>query len=228
MSQLDRFTLISNSDAHSAQKLGREMNLLNIQPSYDHLRGALEHCAPDEFLGTVEFFPEEGKYHLDGHRACQARLEPAERIRLDGKCPVCSEDVTVGVLSRVEALADRTLEEALAARPPRARPFESLVPLIEVAAEVLGITEAAGATQRLYFKLLDELGSELHILRHAEKDELRRVGGELLVEAVQRVRSGRLQIAPGYDGEYGRIRIFDKSERQPKRGSKDEQMGLFG
>ena len=228
LSQLDRYTLISNSDAHSAAKLGRELNLINIVPSFDAMRAAIEHCDPKEFLGTVEFYPEEGKYHLDGHRGCAVRLEPTERAQLKGKCPTCGLPVTVGVLSRVEALADRTLEEALAARPPRARPFESLVPLIEVAAEVLGVTEAAGATQRLYFKLLDELGSELHILRHAEKDELRRVGGELLVEAVQRVRSGRLQIAPGYDGEYGRIRIFDKSERQPKRGGKDEQMGLFG
>lgn len=228
LSQLDRFTLISNSDAHSAQKLGREMNLINIQPSYDHLRAALEHCAPDEFLGTVEFFPEEGKYHLDGHRACQARLEPAERIRLDGKCPVCSEDVTVGVLSRVEALADRTAKDIQdGLRPSRARPFTSLVPLPEIVAEVLGQGVATEGTQRLYFKLLDQLGSDMHILRHADAADLRKAGGELLAEGVRRVRAGQLHIAPGYDGEYGRIHIFEPGERSPKRSGRDEQMALF-
>lgn len=228
LSQLDRYTLISNSDAHSAQKLGRELNLINIQPSYDHLRAALEHCRPDEFLGTVEFFPEEGKYHLDGHRACQARLEPAERLRLGGKCPVCEKDVTVGVLSRVEALADRSAEAVAAgARPSRARPFTSLVPLPEIVAEVLGVGVASDRVQRLYFKLLDQLGSDLHILRHVEAAELRRAGGELLAEAVRRVRAGALHIAPGYDGEYGQIRIFEPDERTPKRSGRDEQMGLF-
>jgi DNA helicase-2/ATP-dependent DNA helicase PcrA len=226
LSQLDRYTLISNSDAHSAAKLGRELNLIDIKPSYDGLRAALEHCDPSEFLGTIEFYPEEGKYHLDGHRGCEVRLEPEERAKLDGKCPRCGQPVTVGVLSRVEALADRTLEEALRNRPPRARPFTNLVPLGEVVAEVLGVGESSGAAQRLYFRLLDELGSELSILRHADAASLRRIGGELLAEAIARVRSGKLHIAPGYDGEYGRIRIFEPSERQVKRGAKDEQMGL--
>lgn len=228
LSQLDRYTLISNSDAHSAQKLGRELNLINIAPSYDALRAALEHCHPDEFLGTVEFFPEEGKYHLDGHRSCQARLEPNERLRLQGKCPVCGDAVTVGVLSRVEALADRSAEEVEAGmRPSRARPFTSLVPLPEVVAEVLGMGVAADSTQRLYFKLLDQLGSDMRILRHADAEDLRRAGGELLAEAVRRVRSGALHIAAGYDGEYGRIRIFEPGERTPKRSGRDEQMALF-
>jgi DNA helicase-2/ATP-dependent DNA helicase PcrA len=227
LSQLDRYTLISNSDAHSAAKLGRELNLLNITPSYDGLRAAIEHCDPQEFLGTVEFYPEEGKYHLDGHRNCDVRLEPEERARLGGKCPRCGQPVTVGVLSRVEALADRTLEEAKKRPPPRARPFTSLVPLGEVVGEVLGVSESAGAAQRLYFRLLDELGPELHILRHADAASLKKVGGELLVEAIARVRSGRLHIAPGYDGEYGHLRIFEPSERQVQRGAKDEQMGLF-
>lgn len=227
LSQLDRYTLISNSDAHSAQKLGRELNLLNITPSFDNLRAAFEICDPTKFLGTVEFYPEEGKYHLDGHRSCGVRLLPSERKQLGGKCSRCGQKVTIGVLSRIEELADRSAEAALSQRPPRARPFTSLVPLSEVVAEALGLSEAAGAAQRLYFRLLDELGSELHILRHAELEVLRRTGGELLAEAVDRVRRGALHIAAGYDGEYGRISIFEPEERQPRRGAKDEQMGLF-
>jgi DNA helicase-2/ATP-dependent DNA helicase PcrA len=227
LSQLDRYTLISNSDAHSAPKLGRELNLLDISPSYDALRAAFETCDPQQFLGTVEFYPEEGKYHLDGHRNCGVRLEPRERQKLGGKCPTCGNPVTVGVLSRVEELADRSEAEVRAQKPPRARPFQNLTPLGEVVGEVLGVSESAGSAQRLYFRLLDELGSELYILRQADPALLRRTGGELLAEAVARVRRGALQIAAGYDGEYGRIRIFEPGERNPKRGDKDEQMGLF-
>src|SRR5262249_53749357 len=153
--------------------------------------------------------------------------EPEERKRLGGKCPSCGHPVTVGVLSRVEDLADRSAEEALLNRPPRARPFESLVPLPEVVGEVLGVSESAGSAQRLYFKLLDELGSEMHILRKENAPALKKLGGELLAEAVRRVRVGDLHIAAGYDGEYGRIHIFEPGERGPKRGGKDEQMGLF-
>lgn len=230
LSQLDRYTLVSNSDAHSAQKLGRELSLVdlaNLEMSYAGLRAAIENCAPTAFLGTVEFYPEEGKYHLDGHRGCGVRLEPSERERLQGKCPSCGHPVTVGVLSRVEALADRSAEEALVHKPPRARPFQNLVPLAEVVGEVLGVSEGAQSAQRLYFRLLDEVGTELYILRQADLKELHRVGGELLAEAVSRVRSGKLHIAAGYDGEYGRIRIFEPGERLPARGGKNEQMGLF-
>ena len=225
LSMLDRFTLVSNSDAHSPAKLGREMNRVDLgsNPTFAGLRDAIEHCDPARFLGTVEFYPEEGKYHLDGHRDCGVRLLPAERQRLGGKCPRCGRPVTVGVLSRVEALADRPLGDPY--RPARARPFTSLVPLTEVLAEVLGVTAAAESVQRLYFRLLDQLGSELYILRAASAEELQRAGPELLAEAVRRVRSGRLHLAGGYDGEYGKLRIFEPSERvRPGQN----QMALFG
>lgn len=225
LSQLDHLTLISNSDAHSPQKLGRELNLIDIEPTFVGLRRALEVCDPQEFLGTVEFYPEEGKYHLDGHRECGVRLAPDERLALSGLCPVCKKPVTVGVLSRVEALADRP--EGSPHRPPRARPFESLVPLTEVLGEVLGVGPQAESAQRLYFKLLDALGSELSILRGADAETLTRAGGELLAEAVQRVRSGRLHIAGGFDGEYGTIRILEPSERVTAHKKSGDQMALF-
>lgn len=230
ISALDRFTLISNSDAHSAAKLGRELTRVDLgpHPSFAGLRRAFERCAPDEFLGTIEFYPEEGKYHLDGHRHCGVRLEPQERSDLGGLCPTCGKRVTVGVLSRIEALADRSerVVRDPAARPSRARPFESLVPLPEILGEVLGTDASSVGAQRLYFKLLDLLGSELSILRRTDLAELKRHTSELLAEGVQRVRTGRLHIAAGYDGEYGTVRLFDPAERElPKAGTR--QMALF-
>jgi DNA helicase-2/ATP-dependent DNA helicase PcrA len=227
LSMLDRYTLVSNSDAHSPAKLGRELNLLDLgsEPTFAGLRRAIEHCAPDRFLGTVEFYPEEGKYHLDGHRDCKVRLEPAERLRLGGKCPVCGRPVTVGVQSRVEALADRPADSGYL--PPRARPFTSLVPLTEVLAEVYGVGAAAESVQRAYFRLLDQLGSELYILRSVDTEALAGSGvEELLGEALRRVRSGRLQLAGGYDGEYGTVRIFDPSERT-RATPRSRQINLF-
>ena len=225
LSMLDRFTLVSNSDAHSPAKLGRELNLVDLgnNPTFAGLRDAIEHCDAQRFLGTVEFYPEEGKYHLDGHRDCGVRLIPEERLRLDGKCPRCGRPVTVGVLSRVEALADRPLGDPY--RPARARPFTSLVPLTEVLAEVLGVRSATEGVQRLYFRLLDQLGSELHILRRASAEDLRRAGPPLFDEAVRRVRSGQLHLDGGFDGEYGTLHIFTPSERAAP--TSQSQMALF-
>ncbi len=226
LSALDQLTLISSSDAHSPQKLGRELTRINLPspPTFASLRRALELCLPTEFLGTVEFFPEEGKYHLDGHRDCGVRLDPTERARLSGLCPQCGKPVTVGVLSRIEALADRP--EGNEYRPPRARPYDSLVPLMEVLADVLGRTAASDAVQRLYFRLLDQVGPELYVLRQATVEELRRVADPLLGEALLRMRRGELRIAPGFDGEYGRIALVDDGERAGKDTTR--QMGLFG
>lgn len=226
LSALDDLTLVSSSDAHSPQKLGRELTRLNLPdpPTFADVRRALEFCSPDEFLGTVEFYPEEGKYHLDGHRDCGVRLEPSERAALLGLCPKCNRPVTVGVLSRVMALADRP--EGSDFRPPRARPFCSLVPLTEVVADVLGKTAASEAVQRLYFKLLDQVGPELFVLRTASQEMLVRAGDALLGEAILRMRRGELRIAAGFDGEYGRIGLVDPSERAGKTAS--QQMGLFG
>lgn len=229
LSALDRFTLISSSDAHSAQKLGRELTVVDLgpHPSFEGLRRALERCEPDRFLGTIEFYPEEGKYHLDGHRGCGVRLLPQERSDLHGICPACGKRVTVGVLSRIEALADRSEREVAdgAARLPRARPFVNLVPLPEILGEVLGTDGSAAGAQRLYFKLLDKLGSELSILRSLDLAEIRRHASEHVAEAVLRVRTGRLHIAAGYDGEYGTIKLFEPAER-PSR-AEARQMAMF-
>lgn len=207
VSGLDGITLVSNSDAHSAAKLGREANLLDIELGYQPLLEALR--TRRGFEGTLEFFPEEGKYHLDGHRKCEVRLDPDETRALGGICPVCGGPLTVGVMSRVMDLADRAEGE----RPDSARPFSSLVALDEVAGEVLGVGPNTRGAQRVHNHLLETLGPELHILRFAPIEDITRVAGALTAEAVRRVRAGELTLLGGYDGEYGVIRIFDDTER---------------
>ncbi|HEY8485229.1 MAG TPA: UvrD-helicase domain-containing protein [Longimicrobiales bacterium] len=210
LSGLDRYTLVSNSDAHSPGKLGREAVVFDTELSYDGIRDALRSGRAPEFLGTVEFFPEEGKYHYDGHRACGVRLAPEEAEALEGRCPVCGRSVTRGVLSRVEELADRPA----GARPDRAAPYRSLIPLPEVLAEVRGVGVGARAVERDYARLLGRLGSELEVLEAVPLEDIERQGGPLVAEAVRRVRAGEVRIAAGYDGEYGTIRLFEPGERE--------------
>ncbi|MBW7996641.1 MAG: AAA family ATPase [Candidatus Glassbacteria bacterium] len=214
VSALDRFTLVSNSDAHSPEKLAREANLIDGELTYRGLIGALKGSREHKFLGTVEFYPEEGKYHFDGHRNCKVRLTPEQAGELDGRCPVCAGKLTGGVLGRVHELADRPD----GARPENARPFQRLVPLSEVLAECLDVGPATKKVRAQLDCLLRRVGSELHVLRSAPLDQIARVGGQLVAEAVRRNRDGEVKIEPGYDGEYGTVRIFGPGERQVSSG----------
>jgi uncharacterized protein (TIGR00375 family) len=201
LSAFDRFTLVSNSDAHSPMNLAREANLFEGELSYSALRRSL--LKRDQgFKGTIEFYPEEGKYHLDGHRNCGVRLTPEETRRVHGLCPVCGKPVTVGVLHRIEQLADR--KEG--GRPPAGKPFERLIPLLTILGELFGKGKKAA---RAYHDLTQEFGSELTVLRKTPIPDLRMKMGDLTGEAIDRVRQGKVQIEPGYDGEYGRVRIFE-------------------
>jgi DNA helicase-2/ATP-dependent DNA helicase PcrA len=207
LSQLDRLTLVSSSDAHSAAKLGREANLFDIEPSYPAMLSALR--TGDGFLGTVEFYPEEGKYHLDGHRKCELRLEPEQTRELDGRCPKCGGKLTVGVMSRVLDLADRPP----GSQPERARPFTCLVPLDETVGQVLGVGAGSKKVQSELARLRSRLGPDLAVLHELPLEEIGRTGGAPLAEAVRRVREGELSIAAGYDGEFGTVSIFSPGER---------------
>ncbi|MBW1917509.1 MAG: UvrD-helicase domain-containing protein [Deltaproteobacteria bacterium] len=207
-SALDRFLLVSNSDAHSPAKIGREANVLTVPPTYPALAQALK--TGQGFAGTIEFFPEEGKYHLDGHRKCGQRLEPAETQKWQGRCPVCHKPVTMGVLHRVIELADRETGQ----RPGGAPPFESLIPLPEILAEIYRANSGSKKVEEKYFRLLDRLGPELAILRQVPEEELARQGGPLLAAAIAKIRRRQVHIEAGYDGEYGTIRLFDPAERQ--------------
>jgi DNA helicase II / ATP-dependent DNA helicase PcrA len=220
LSSLDRYTLVSNSDAHSPAKLGREASVFETEMDYFAMRRALE--TRQGYGGTVEFFPEEGKYHLDGHRKCNVVLEPAETQKALGLCPVCGKGLTVGVMHRVQELADRPD----GFQPEGAPGFRCLVPLPEVLAEILGMGVSSKIVDRAYETVLARLGSELFILGHAPIEDLRR-GGQghdaqmsqisgQLAEAVARMRAGQVIRQPGYDGEYGVIRLFREDELRRK------------
>ncbi len=222
VSQLDGYALVSNSDAHSGANLGREANLFDGRPSYEGMFAALRAAArrqPQDsldcrFLGTMEFYPDEGKYHLDGHRACNVVLEPRESRALGNICPVCGKPLTVGVLHRVWELADRE-EPARLALEPEARP---LIPLAEVVGEIVGAGVTSRKVQERYGRLLRELGPELDILCRMPEAEVR-AHWEPLGEAVARMRRGQVFRQGGYDGEYGVVRVFTPEEQADIRGA---------
>ncbi len=208
LSALDRFAMVSNSDAHSPANLAREANLFDTEMTYGHVARALSDPGSGVFLGTLEFFPEEGKYHCDGHRACKVCQKPGETLATGGVCPVCGGRITVGVLHRVEALADRPEGHA----PQNPRFYESLVPLLETIAASMGMTTASVRVREKYDDMLRRLGSELFILREAADEDIQREAGPLITEGIRRLRLGKVDIQPGYDGEYGKISILDKAE----------------
>jgi superfamily I DNA/RNA helicase len=214
LSALDGFALVSNSDAHSPGNIGREANIFKTGLSYPDIRHALRNKDSGEFFGTIEFFPEEGKYHYDGHRDCKVSFNPAQTLAAGGICPVCGGRITLGVLHRVEALADR--EEG--AQPPAAKHYESLVPLNEVIAASIGFTVNSRKVKDKYEDLLRNLGGELFILREASLSDIELAAGPQLAEGIRRLRAGRVEIEPGYDGVYGKIRILNQSEREELSG----------
>ncbi len=219
-SALDRFTLVSNSDAHSPAKLAREANIFHTELSYPAIFDALKTGDSQTFRGTIEFFPEEGKYHYDGHRKCGICWDPKTTLQHKGICPVCGKPVTVGVMHRVELLADR--EEG--GRPEKVHPFHSLIPLPEVIGEVLGVGAASKRVKKNYQQLLSQLGSELFILMDAPLEDIRRIGGERLAEAIRRMRKGEVNVQAGYDGAYGVIKVLVNETK----ALTSSQIDLFG
>lgn len=219
-SQLDRFVLVSNSDAHSASKLGREANLFDTDFSYQGLFSALKDGDPKRFLGTLEFYPEEGKYHLDGHRKCNQCLTPEETRKNNGICPVCQKPLTLGVMYRVMELADRLPGQ----KPDRTFPFSSIAPLEAILAELLEVGASSRKVQAMYQNLIHNIGPELAILHSISLDEIASKTTPLFAEAIRRVRQGQIQIQAGYDGEYGVIQIFKPGEKQQFE-SQDHFMG---
>ncbi len=226
LSLLDKYTLISNSDAHSPAKIGRELNLFTCGLSYEEIVSAIKE--PDRgFEGTIEFFPEEGKYHLDGHRACGVRLTPKETIARHGLCPVCSRPLTIGVLHRVEELADRPEGYV----PECAKPCVHLVPLVEILMQVFGVKSITSKVKKEYARLVSEAGSELDLLLWLSEQEITNLAPPAVADAIVKVRRGEVELSPGFDGEYGKVIIKgerdglsrpDKKDRNPLR-----QPGLF-
>ena len=205
ISKLDRYQLVSNSDAHSPSKLGREANLLDIDCSYEGLYRAIQ--TGEGLEGTVEFFPEEGKYHFDGHRKCGVSLSPVEAEQLGGICPVCGKKLTMGVDHRVEQLADRA--EGFVKKD--GKKYESLVPLPEVISACMGYSTASKKVQGCFEQMIQTLGTEFDILRNVPSEDIKSCAGERIAEGIENVRTGNVKRIPGYDGEYGKIELFDEN-----------------
>ena len=205
ISKLDRYQLVSNSDAHSPSKLGRETNLLDIDCSYEGLYRAIQ--TGEGLEGTVEFFPEEGKYHFDGHRKCGVSLSPVEAERLGGICPVCGKKLTMGVDHRVEQLADRA--EGFVKKD--GKKYESLVPLPEVISACMGYSTASKKVQGCFEQMIQTLGTEFDILRNVPSEDIKSCAGERIAEGIENVRTGNVKRIPGYDGEYGKIELFEEN-----------------
>ena len=209
LSMLDDYAIVSNSDAHSPQKLAREATCFDADLSFRGMYEALRDRDPARFTGTLEFYPEEGKYHFDGHRKCDVCWKPSQTIRAEGMCPVCGRKLTVGVLHRVERLADRAEGD----RADVAMPFENLIPLPEIIGSVLQVGPTSKRVQAAYETMLATHGPELKILRELPVAEIAKTGDPLLAEGIRRMRAGEVHIAPGYDGVYGKIQVFSDEDR---------------
>ncbi len=220
LSALDKYTLISNSDSHSPSKIGREANVFNCELDYKTIREVLKTKDKKRFLYTIEFFPEEGKYHFDGHRLCQTRLAPKETKANNNRCPKCGKPVTVGVMNRVEQLADRPEGYV----PANNIPFKNLIPFDEIIADAKGVSKTSVAVERDYRSILSKFGSEFEILLKAPKHDLVKGMSPRIADGVLRVREGKVNIKAGYDGEYGVISIFGDDDK-PKETEK--QLSLF-
>ena len=206
LSALDRYTMVSNSDAHSPQNLGREVNLFDTACTYDAMFAALK--TQKGFLGTLEFFPQEGKYYWDGHRNCGIGFDPTTSLQYKCLCPACGKPLTIGVLHRVESLADRQLPKNLA----QAADFSYIIPLPEIIAELNSRKPVSKTVQKQYWHIISLFGSEFNFLRATPIQDIQTKLGPIYAEAIKRLRNQQVYEKPGYDGLYGTIHIFKQDE----------------
>jgi len=217
-SKLDRFSLISNSDSHSPQKIGREANVFDTEMSYNSIVDVLKKKDRKKFLHTIEFFPEEGKYHYDGHRNCNVRFSPSESKKNKNICPACGKPLTVGVMNRVDELADRP--EGF---EPEARiPYKRMVPLAEIISDVLGVGDGSKAVAAEYRAIVPRVGTEFEVLTEVSEGDLLKKLPSKIAKAILNVRNGNVEILPGFDGEYGKIDILKGAKVK-----EEKQLNLF-
>ncbi len=211
LSGLDKLTLLSNSDAHSLPNIGREANIFDLEDfTYDEIYRAIKENDSKKIKGTIEFYPEEGMYHYDGHRNCGVSFEPTETKKHKGICPVCKKPLVIGVMNRVYELADRKFGY----KPKNARKFIKLVGLDKIIAEAMGIKSRSAKKVKLeYNNLVNNLGTELDILMNVDIKKIQQVTLSEIAEGIKRVREGKLIIDPGFDGQYGVVRIFSDKEK---------------
>jgi len=220
VSALDKYTLISNSDSHSPAKIGREANVFDCELDYKTIREVLKTKDRNRFLYTIEFFPEEGKYHYDGHRLCGISFSPEETKKHAGRCPKCGKPVTVGVMNRVDVLADRPIGYA----PSNSIPYKNLIPLDEIIADSKGVAKTSVTVEREYRNIIPRLGNEFDILLRMSEEQLRKNLSSRIADGVIKVRKSKVKIQPGFDGEYGKISIFGDEDKAPEG---EKQLSLF-
>jgi uncharacterized protein (TIGR00375 family) len=218
LSSLDKICLVSNSDAHSPNRIGREANVFDCEMNYKEIIETLKIKDREKFLFTIEFFPEEGKYHFDGHRNCDILFSPAESRKNKNICPVCGRKLTIGVMHRVETLADRP--EGFV--PENAIPCKHLIPLMEIIAGALNQGVETKGVENEYLRLVSTYGSEFRLLLDLPLEELEKSTPPKILEGIKRVREENLSITPGHDGVYGKIQIFEEKEKEETK-----QLGLF-
>jgi len=217
LSALDRYTLLSNSDAHSPRKIGREANAFDCALDYKEILEVIRRKDKTRLLYTIEFFPEEGKYHYDGHRDCNIVLSPEETRKANYICPNCGRKITVGVMHRVETLGDR--KEGFV--PENAIPFKNLIPLDEIIAHALGTGKEASVVEREYRNLVSRLGTEFDILLNLSDAEIKKNIPQEIADGIINMRQGKVKVSPGYDGVYGKIEILKEEKKEA------EQLSLF-
>jgi uncharacterized protein (TIGR00375 family) len=214
LSQLDRFALLSNSDSHSPwpSRIGRELNVFDTKASYKDVTGAIKSRDPKKFLYTIEVDPSYGKYHWDGHRDHNVSMEPSESIKRKNMCPVCNKEMTIGVLHRVEELADRP--EGFV--PKNATPFKSVLPLAELIAIVYGAQPFSKKVWEESSKLTKRFGTELNVLLDSDKETVESLTNDTVARIIMENREGKLKVKPGYDGVYGEL-IFESKLAKKQR-----------
>lgn len=224
VSDLDKFVLVSNSDAHSLENLGREANLFDLENfSYQEIYQALKNKDKEKFLYTIEFYPQEGKYHYDGHLKCKISFSPQETEKNKGICPVCKKPLTIGVMNRVMELADRT-EVEIKKIKDKFIPYKSLIPLKEIIGEIENVGSKSKKVDNIYQQLIKKGKNEFNILLNIKIEELKNIGGQVFAEAIKRMRAGQVHLQSGFDGQYGVVKVFNEKEIKELRG---EQKSLF-
>ncbi len=213
ISSLDKYTMVSNSDAHSPQNIGREANLFNTECTYDAMFEAIK--TKKGFKGTLEFFPQEGKYHLDGHRACKVCLTPDQTKQQKKRCPVCNRPLTIGVLNRVLSLADRSKP----IQPVGTPNFEYIVPLPEIIAQIVQKGTKTKTVEKIFTQIINLFGNEFTFLRHTPINTIQKQLGHLYATAIYRLRKHLTRITPGYDGVYGVVHLLEENKKTSQQTS---------
>jgi len=239
VSELDKRRIVSFGDAHSPLKLGREITVFELPKlSYKEIVKAIKGEGEAEVFSTIEFYPEEGKYHFTGHRNCNVSYSPEETKKLGIICPSCGKRLTVGVMHRVEELASREIKEKELVKTQdefgvlwtawqKRRPYTMLVPLLEILAQAFGVKTASQNVFLEYNKLTKTFGDELRVLLNTQIEKIAKISGPKIAEAISKVRSGEITVVPGYDGVFGQVKIWPSSKEEQDSPQKEEQMNLF-